>query len=422
MNFLEAYQIYSSGNEAPDSFHAWGAYAVLSSCCGPNLWKDMGPIGNIQPNLYIMFVGPPGIKKSTAKDIAKRLVGKISTPKQPLPMAPASSSKEAFVEFMAGHKNKQGDRVPSPCLMTYKWNDKPRNYTKAAVFSDEFVNLVQVGGDPLAWIQLLTEIYNPQPTFDAATISRGSVNLPYPYITLLGCMTPELTRSLINENALSGGFSRRTIYIFANRNSKPVPEPVITEKQIEAERVLIEHGQRIQTLIGKFDFSDLGKKIYNKWYAKNFHELESATSSAQQNFLQSKSVQVIKVAMLTRLSYSDTLILDEEDMQLAVDLVTDAQQHIDTIFAGVGRNPHAATMAGIQQFIRLHVERPPHYVTRKKIYAAFLSHAQQKDIDTLIDQMTAIEQIKQVTATFDNGQAVQAITTPEFYMALKKKD
>jgi len=413
MNFLQAYHIYSSGNEAPDAFHSWGAYAVLSSCCGPNLWKDMGTIGNIQPNLYIMFVGPPGIKKSTAKDIARRLVAKIHTNKHPLPMSPASTSKEALIKFMAEEK--------SPCRMVYSWDNKTRPYTKISIYSDEFVNLVQVGGDPLGWVQILTEIYNPQPAFDASTISRGSVTLPYPYVTLLGCMTPELTKSLINENALSGGFSRRTIYIFANRNSKPVDEPIVTPEQAEAERVLIDHGRRIQSLTGRFEFSDSGKKFYKEWYAQNFHELETATSAAQQNFLQSKSVQVIKVAMLSRLAYSDTLILDEEEVKLAVALVTDAQQHIDTIFAGVGRNPHAATMAGIQQFIRLHCERPPHYVTRKKVYGAFLNHAQQKDIDILIDQMTAIEQIKQVTATFNNGQSVQVVTTPEFYMTFAKK-
>lgn len=413
MNFLQAYHIYSSGNEAPDAFHAWAAYAVLSTCCGPNLWKDMGTIGNIQPNLYIMFVGPPGIKKSTAKDIARRLVGKIHTPKHPLPIAPASSSKEAFIKFMSEEK--------SPCQMSFAWQDKLRKYTKASIYSDEFVNLVQVGGDPLGWVQILTEIYNPQPTFDAATISRGSVNLPYPYITLLGCMTPELTRSLINENALSGGFSRRTIYIFANRNSKPVPEPIITPDQIEAEKSLIEHGRRIQALTGRFEFSDAGRKLYNTWYDQNFEELENATSAAQQNFLQSKSVQVIKVAMLSRLALSDQLILDEEEVQLAIALVTEAQKHIDTIFSGVGRNPHAATMSGIQQFIKLHCERPPHYVTRKKIYAAFLNHAQQKDIDTLIEQMTAVEQVKQVQATFSNGQVLSVVTTPEFYMNFQRK-
>jgi hypothetical protein len=412
MNFLEAYRIYSSGNEAPDAFHTWAAFSVLSSCCGPNLWKDMGIIGNIQPNLYTLFVGPPGIKKSTAKDIARRLLGKISSNKHPIPFAPDSCSKEALIKHMSEEK--------SPCQMAFAWLDKLRKYTKISIFSDEFVNLVQVGGDPLAWIQLLTEIYNPQPNFSTATISRGSVNLPYPYVTLLGCMTPELTKALINDNALSGGFSRRTIYIFANRNSKPVPEPVVTEEQKRAEDVLIERGRAIQRLTGRFEFTPDGRKAYNEWYARNFEEQEKAVTAAQQNFLQSKSVQVLKVAMLSRLSISDDLIISEDEIELAVALVTEAQQHIDTIFAGVGRNPHASTMSGIQQFIRYHCERPPHYVTRKKIYGAFLAHASQKDIDSLLEQMAAVEQIKLVTAKFANGQQISVVTSPEFEMNFKK--
>ncbi len=412
MNFLEAYRIYSSGNEAPDAFHTWAAFSVLSSCCGPNLWKDMGIIGNIQPNLYTLFVGPPGIKKSTAKDIARRLLGKISSNKHPIPFAPDSCSKEALIKHMSEEK--------SPCQMAFAWLDKLRKYTKISIFSDEFVNLVQVGGDPLAWIQLLTEIYNPQPNFSTATISRGSVNLPYPYVTLLGCMTPELTKALINDNALSGGFSRRTIYIFANRNSKPVPEPVVTEEQNKAEAFLIERGRAIQRLTGRFEFTPDGRKAYNEWYAINFEEQEKAVTAAQQNFLQSKSVQVLKVAMLTRLAISDDLILTADDVNLAVAGVTEAQQHIDTIFAGVGRNPHASTMSGIQQFIRYHCERAPHYVTRKKIYGAFLAHASQKDIDSLLEQMAAVEQIKLVTAKFANGQQISVVTSPEFEMNFKK--
>ena len=125
--------------------------------------------------------------------------------------------------------------------------------------------------------------------------------------------------------------------------------------------------------------------------------------------------------MLSKLAVSNELILDEEEMELAIALVTDAQRHIDTIFAGVGRNPHAATMSGIQNFIKFHCERPPHYVTRKKIYANFLNHASQKDIDSLIDQMTAVEQIKQVQAQFNNGQVLQVVTTPEFFMSFQKK-
>ncbi len=77
-------------------------------------------------------------------------------------------------------------------------------------------------------------------------------------------------------------------------------------------------------------------------------------------------------------------------------------------------------MSGIQQFIRYHCERTPHYVTRKKIYGAFLAHASQKDIDSLLEQMAAVEQIKLVTAKFANGQQISVVTSPEFEMNFKK--
>ena len=412
MNFLEAYRIYSSGNEAPQIFHDWAAFSVLSSCCGPNLWLDMGIIGNIQPNLYIMYVTPPGIAKSTAKDIAKRLLCKISTDKHPIPLAPESCSKEAFIKFMADDK--------SPCQMYFKWEDKARKYTKCSIMSDEFINLVQVGGEPAGWIQVLTQIHNPQPAFDGLTISRGAITLPFPYITLLGCMTPELTKALINENALSGGFSRRVIYLFANKGGDPVPIPVITPEQKEAEKLLVEQGRRIQQLSGRFTLTDSARRTYIDWYLQHSKDKANATSAAVQNFLQSKPQQILKVAMLARLAVSDELVIDVDQFHLAEALISSSQQHIETIFAGVGRNPHAATMAGIQNFIKFQCEKAPHYVTRKKIYANYLQHASQKDIDSLLDQMAAVEQIKLVTAKFANGQQVSVVTSPEFEMKFQK--
>lgn len=413
MNFLQAYHIYSSGNEAPAYFHDWAAFAVLSACTGPNLWLDMGIIGNIQPNLYIMYVTPPGIAKSTAKDIAKRLLCEISTQKNPIPLAPESCSKEAFIKHMADEK--------SPCRMSYEFQTKHRKYTKCIILADEFINLVQVGGDPLGWIQLLTQIYNPQPSFEGSTISRGTVDLPYPYITLLGCMTPDLTKALINDNALSGGFSRRVVYLYANRTGEPVPIPKKTEAQTEAENFLINRGRQIQSLSGVFRFTDSALKCYESWYYQNHAAKQSASSAAVANFLQSKAQQILKVAMLARLSYSDELLIDVDDFNLAEALVTTSQQHIDTIFAGVGRNPHAATIAGIQQFIKFRCETEPHYLTKKAVYKEFIRHAPTPEIDKLIDQMAAVEQIKLVNATFNNGQSLQVITTPEFYMSFQKK-
>lgn len=411
MNFLQAYQIYSSGNEAPEEFHQWGAYAALSAACGPYLWTDMGGVGNIQPNLFILYVGPPGIKKSTAKDFVRNLMREVSTPQHPIPTAPSSTSKEAFVDFMANPK--------SVCRMAYKWEDKMRPYTKCSIFANEFVNLVQVGGDPLAWIQVLTDIYDPQPNYDVSTISRGAKEIPYPYLTLLGCMTPELTRSLINENALSGGFSRRVLYIYGNKNGPPVPRPITTPEQEEAKKFLVRRCRQIQTLQGKFEFTGAGFDAYDAWYRTNYKEMESATSAAVVNFLQSKAVIVTKVAMLSRLAWSDELQLDAEDIEVAAAMVTSAQKHIDTIFSGVGRNPHAATISGIRALIDSHCSRPPGYITKKKIYGAFLGHASTSDIDSLLRQMEQIDLIRTGMIDLPGGQRIPVVTSIELAEKIK---
>lgn len=400
MNFLDDYQIFASGDEAPPDFHFWSGLSALSACCGPNLWLDMGKY-NLQPNLYIMLVGPPGIRKSTAKNVAQSIISSIKN----IPMVPSSITKEAFVKELSQEKSRH--------KMVYQWLGKPRSYTKAAIMSDEFVNLVSHGGDPLGYIQLLTEIYNPTPTFETTTISRGKTEMPYPYISLLGCITPELTSNLINQGALSGGFSRRTLYIYCNRNGKPVPRPVLTDEQVHAKDRLIQRGRMIQCLNGPFKFSDAGERYYFNWYNENFYGLQEASTTAIANFLQSKADQVLKVAMLRRIAEHDDLILDTPELEFAHHHVDQAQAHINTVFAAAGRNPHAATIAGILSFVNQRTTVHPHYVTEKRIIGNFIKDAPSQVINDILKSLVNSEppqlHIKGITVGVNH---MQVYTSP----------
>lgn len=378
MNFLTDYSIFASGDEAPPDYHIWAGLSVLSSCCGPNLWLDMGKY-NLQPNLYIMFVGPPGIRKSTAKNVARDILTAIKE----IPVIPSSITKEALVKDLSDAKSRH--------KMVYKWNDKPRNFTKAAILSDEFINLVSHGGDPLGYIQLLTEIYNPTPTFETTTISRGKTEMPYPYITLLGCITPELTSNLINQGALSGGFSRRTLYIYANKNGRPVPRPVLTSDQLEAKTRLILRGRLVQRLSGPFEFTPEGNERYVSWYEENFYGLQKAPTQAVANFLQSKADQVLKVAMLLRVAEQDSLLIDVGELDQAIKMIDSAQEHINSVFSSVGRNPHAATIAGIVSFVDQRSSEPPYYISLKRVIGAFLKDSPGENTTKILNDLLNAE-------------------------------
>jgi len=74
MSFLHDYHIFTSGNEAPQIFHRWAALSCLSHAVGRKVWVQWGILGNVYPHLYLIFVGDPGSKKSTAMNIAKNLI------------------------------------------------------------------------------------------------------------------------------------------------------------------------------------------------------------------------------------------------------------------------------------------------------------------------------------------------------------
>jgi hypothetical protein len=412
-NFLLDYQIYASGNESPPDYHFWCGLSALSACCGPRLWVDMGKF-NINPNLYVVLVGRPGIRKTTAMNIAEKVCRKISTKDQHIPIAPVGMTKEHMLKWMSEEK--------SPCKKVFKWDDKPRHYTQVSIFASELAQLLETGGDPIAYVTVLTNIYDPQPSFDTATIARGVQVIPYPYITLVGCMTPEITGNLIRENALSGGFSRRCLFVYADRNAPAQPFPVETPEQKAALDRLIQRGREVQTLQGTFTFDQGGYDAYVKWYHENHAEAERTTSAAVQNFLQTKPSLAIKVAMLATIAETDELIITAEKINFGIEAVTLAQHHIDSVFAGVGRNPHAATLGGIKTYVEGACNKAPHWVPIKKIQGAFLQHASAKEIVDLITQMASTEppQIRIVEITMGSGQRVKAVCSNEFFDKVSK--
>lgn len=386
-NFLHDYAIYSSGNEAPAEFHMWGALTALSSLCGRRLWTDQG-FFTVYPNLYTIFVGRPGIKKTTAMDIAQLLVHSVSRKvgqAHAIPIAPATTSKEMLIDIMT--------KKDTPCKKVFQFEGKPRYYTQIAIFASEIANLLAVGGDAIAYITLLTDISDPRDSFDTGTLSRGLKELPGPYVTMIGCMTPETTTNLIKENALSGGFSRRCIFVYADKNSKPVPRPILTQEQKDAWDRTILRGAEIMRLQGAFVWSDSAMQVYDSWYAQNFEETSTAPTIALQNFLMSKPTMVIKIAMLLQLAESNELVLTDEKISLSIDLLTSVQPHIQNVFSGVGRNPHAATLAGIQETIFAASQTPPFYIPKKTLQMRFLRHASLKEIDSMLEQLTQTNQI-----------------------------
>ena len=169
----------------------------------------------------------------------------------------------------------------------------------------------------------------------------------------------------------------------------------------------------IQCLNGPFKFSEAGERFYFNWYNENFYGLQEASTTAIANFLQSKADQVLKLAMLRRVSEHDDLILDTPELEFARYHIDQAQTHINTVFAAAGRNPHAATIAGILSFVNQRTALHPHYVTEKRIIGNFIKDAPSQVITDILKSLVNSEppqlHIKGITV---GVQHLQVYTSP----------
>ena len=59
--------------ESPRIMHLWSALFNVSSALGRRCWLPFGPM-ELFPNQYVLMVGTPASRKSTAANIAKRLL------------------------------------------------------------------------------------------------------------------------------------------------------------------------------------------------------------------------------------------------------------------------------------------------------------------------------------------------------------
>lgn len=395
-NFLEDYAILTSGNEAPTKFHRWAALSTLSHAVGRKVWTDWGILGKIFPHLYLIFVGDPGIKKSTAMNISKQLVLNLKD----IPIAGESITRESMTQLMGNETSR--------CSKVYKWEDKPVKYSQLSIFANEFVNLLNSGGNPIGMIDFFTDVWD-QEVFRVETKNKGTDVILNPYVSILGCLTPETIRMLMAQKVISGGMTRRCIFVLGDKSSRPVAFPEVSPAQHAARARINTYLNQIKTLVGQFVWEANGREYFEHWYGENFDRKKNETDIVLARFLETKPELVIKVAMLVALGQDCTnLVINEENLTVAQMLLTESEMTGPYLFAGTGRNELSPIAVNILRIL----ETDDHPLNKKRIYQLFHKDAQVREIDEILEHLLRTDQIKIATVTVPPASAVVLLSTP----------
>ena len=219
---FEAYFQYVEKTESPMIFHRWSILSCLGAMLGRQYYLPFGEF-NIFPNQYIMLLGDPGTRKSTAIKMAKKVIASAGYDK----FSAERTSKEKFLLDLEGVEDDEG-KVTKNSVMQNIFGDEAAGGDPKEVFitADEFNEFV--GSGNLEFLSLLGSLWdwdNPDAPFKQRLKTSRSVNIYQPTINILAGNTHAGFAEAFPPQAIGQGFLSRLILVYGESTSKKIAFP-----------------------------------------------------------------------------------------------------------------------------------------------------------------------------------------------------
>jgi Protein of unknown function (DUF3987) len=344
-NIVQDYMELTEGTEVPDMFNVWGGYVLVSACISRRVWYMHG-FTPIYPNIYSILVGDAG----NGKTMAIRSVRDILSDVGNIAIANAMETPEGLIRRLAG------DFMSDPPV-EYRYAFKtmgPRgdicDVSPVTILASEFINFI---GRNESWINILNDVYDAGSQFDYNTKNQGHDIINGPYFVLMGGLTTETSFDMQKKHIIQSGFARRTIFQYGERRfDTPQAFPPGESNKLELRRSIIERCRLLQRLQGEIIIPQVTRDFYREWYDDHSLNVCRTAPPHIKSWANSKSVQVLKIAMLTSLAESHDLCIRPRHIQSALDLFENMEKDLYSIFGGTGRNELASVAVKIANYLR----------------------------------------------------------------------
>ncbi len=352
-------------SEAPETYIFWTGLFALSSVIKRHVVIAKEKLGSweVYPNLYIVFVAPPGrARKTTTLNYADDLLGAVPN----INVAAQSMTQQVLMKRIAD----TGD-----CSISLRIG--------------ELGTFINPSGDVM--IDFLTSLYDGRKSFGNDTLARNLELATNPCVNLIAATTPLWIANNLSETMVGGGFTSRVVHVFEdNVRRRQLFYEELDYKYLDLLRSgLIEDLTHIATNInGEFAINEEAKPFIESWYRENA-EKNVHDDYRMQGYYERKPGHVFKLAILLHLAYSDEREITLEDFNKAIVIIEQVEKKMPLVFQSVGKNPYTTEMDSILEFVQI-----KRRVSRKDLLSRFYHAAPPETLASLINGLIVMERIK----------------------------
>lgn len=333
-DFFSAFLDYVQGTEVPTFFYRWSAIGALGAWLGRDVFIKFGS-QEVFPNLYILLMGEPGTKKSTAIKAAKRLIKEAGFNK----FSAEKTSKEKFLMDLGGVDDLDQDTDDFLDAGLFEEDKASEVFIAADEFTDFF------GNNILEFVSLLGVLWDYRGTYENKVKNAQSVKIPEPNVSILGGTTATTFSVTFPQTIIGQGFFSRTLAIHAKPTGRRITWP--PEPSQEETKKLIDMLRRIKaTCAGRLEVSpearDLIDVIYQSW-----QEVEDIRFASYSNRRHTHLLKIIVIHTAARCSR----VVETRDVIYANTILHHAEQHMPAAYGEFGQSKTSVLTHKVMQIL-----------------------------------------------------------------------
>lgn len=311
-NYLKSFCSLLENTEVPPRFAIWCGIGSVLAALERRVWINQG-IYTIYPNFYMVLVAASGQKKSTAINTASRLLRKLS----PSPNVISQKiTPEALIQALQAQS-----KDPKKLLKTKNGG---------IVIADELATFLDRNALERGLGPILTALYDCT-TFEYQTMNRGTETITDGYLSLLGGTTIELLKNSLPKDAIGGGFTSRTIFIYEEAIPPPVPWIDYDESLVEIENQCVAYLQRLMELNGTVQLTPEAKALYISDYKDRHYNGGFRDDPMLRQYENRRHAHLLKVAMALMVCEEPKLVMDVHHVRGAKVILEEAEVYLPRV-------------------------------------------------------------------------------------------
>ena len=383
---LDDYLEYRRETEPPTIFNRWAGLTALSAFLGRSVWLPFGTT-RIFPNLYVMFVGDPGTRKSTAIKNAAKIIREAGYEA----FAAQKTSKEKWLLDMAGEENapakgKKGLDALEDISFDSGIIGAPREMFIAA---DEFNNFVGAGN--LEFLSILGELWDWDDERDGYKYrlkNSRSINIYQPTVTILAGNTPTGFAECFPPQSIGQGFMSRLILVHGEASGKKYTIPPVPSQET-TDRLVARFMHIKATKAGPLKIESSAMTALDLIY-RTWPELEDQRFK---HYSTRRFTHLLKVCILYAVA-RDSMVIEIDDVIKANTVLAFAETLMPKALGELGKARTSEATNKVMQL--LNSSRTP--VSFKQIWkTVHMDIEKPADLHTIMQTLLAVEKVQQVS-------------------------